>query len=105
MSPSTIEAVRKAGQDPLNVGAEGQGPSLQGRIVIDALVGCGAGGLHVDLYLESGATVHAWPLERHTFRKGFHILLVSTQIAGLVFCTHLLPISLCGVVGCMVISF
>ena len=49
--PSTIEAVRRAGQDPLNLGAEWLVSSEQGRIVFDALVGCGPSGLPSDLLL------------------------------------------------------
>ena len=49
--PSTIEAVRRAGQDPLNLGAEWLVSNEQGRIVFDALVGCGPSGLPSDLLL------------------------------------------------------
>ena len=49
--PSTIQAVRQAGQDPLNLGAEWLVSSEQGRIVFDALVGCGTSGLPSDLLL------------------------------------------------------
>ena len=38
--PATIDAVRKAGQDPLNLGAEWLVSNEQGRIVFDALVSC-----------------------------------------------------------------
>ena len=49
--PSTIEAVRRAGQDPLNLGAEWLVSNEQGRIVFDALVSCGPSGLPSDLLL------------------------------------------------------
>ena len=49
--PSTIDAVRQAGQDPLNLGAEWLVSSEQGRIVFDALVSCGPSGLPSDLLL------------------------------------------------------
>ena len=49
--PSTTDAVRRAGQDPLNVGAELMVAGEQGRIVFDAVVGCGSCGLPADLLL------------------------------------------------------
>ena len=49
--PSTIQAVRRAGQDPLNLGVEWLVSNEQGRIVFDALVGCGTSGLPADLLL------------------------------------------------------
>ena len=55
--PSTIDAVRQAGQDPLNLGAEWLVSSEQGRIVFDALVSCGPSGLPSDLLLSSSPDI------------------------------------------------
>ena len=59
--PSTIDAERQAGQDPLNLGAEWLVSNEQGRIVFDALVSCGPSGLPSDLLLSFSPVPRAAP--------------------------------------------